>query len=62
MRKLNRQGLFFCCVWALTRIATVSMTLHRCPTLLTRAVAVAAWALADRDLPRELVVNHAEKT
>lgn len=35
--------------------------LHRSPTLLTRAVALAAWALADRDLPRELVVNHAEK-
>jgi len=37
------------------------MKLHRSPMLLTRAVAVGAWVLADRDLPRELVVNRAEK-
>lgn len=36
------------------------MKLHRSPTLLTQAVAVEARALAERDLPRELVVNRAE--
>lgn len=44
---------------AVARITVASMKLHRSPTLLSRAVAVAAWALAERDLPAELVVNRA---
>lgn len=46
--------------WAMMQISLASMKLHRSPTLMARAEAVAAWNVAERSLPPELVVNKAE--